>query len=288
LSEKVKQKDYDTPEVWDAMNKEMKNLQEHKTYEEVRREPYMNVIPSLWVINRHTEDGKVDSGKIKARLVVQGNLDSGVQETPSDSPTVDRHSVKLALSVAASLKWRVRTMDVSAAFLQGRRIDRIVHVELPKELKKVGRVWRLRKGLYGLREVSRLWFKELSADLEKRGGQKMLGDEAVFLFFRNYKLVGIVCVHVDDIIATGDDQFHTEVVDEIKKRFKISKDQEGNFTYTGMAIWTDSKGQVHLNQNKYIEEMEEIPVGIEDDMTDEKCKGVIRQAVGKLLYLNLT
>jgi len=33
LSEKVSRKDYDTPEVWDAMNKEMKNLQEH---EEVR------------------------------------------------------------------------------------------------------------------------------------------------------------------------------------------------------------------------------------------------------------
>ena len=116
----------------------------------------------------------------------------------------------------------------------------------------------------------------------------MLGDDAVFLFFRNGKLVGIVCVHVDDIIATGDDKFHVEVVDEIKMRFKISKDQEGNFTYTGMAVWTDSKGQVHMNQNNYIKEMEEIPTGIEDDMTDKWCKGVIRQAVGKLLYLNLT
>ena len=220
--------------------------------------------------------------------MVQGNLDNGLNETPRDSPTVDRHSVKLAISVAANEKWRVRTMDVSAAFLQGRRINRVVHVEPPKEFKTAGRVWRLRKGLYGLREASRLWFEELSADLENRGGQKMLGDEAVFLFFRNEKLVGIVCVHVDDIIATGDAQFHEEVVDKIKKRFKISKDQEGNFTYTGMAIWTDSKGQVHLNQNKYIEEMEEIPVGVEDDMSDEKCKGVIRQAVGKLLYLNLT
>jgi hypothetical protein len=36
LSEKVSRKDYDTPEVWDAMNKEMMNLQEHETYEEVR------------------------------------------------------------------------------------------------------------------------------------------------------------------------------------------------------------------------------------------------------------
>jgi len=55
-----------------------------------------------------------------------------------------------------------------------------------------------------------------------------------------------------------------------------------------MAVWTNLKGQVHMNQNKYIEEMEEIPAGIEDDMSDEKCKGIIRQAVGKLLYLNLT
>jgi len=117
--------------------------------------------------------------------VVQGNLDNGVQETPSDSPTVDRHSIKLTLSVAANAKWRVRTMDVLAAFLQGRKIDRIVHVEPPKEFKKAGQVWRLRKGLYGLREASRLWFKELSADLESRGGQKMLGDKAVFLFFQN-------------------------------------------------------------------------------------------------------
>ena len=177
-------------------------------------------------------------------------------------------------------------MDVSAAFLQGKPIDRIVHVEPPKEFKKQGRVWRLRKGLYGLREASRLWFKELSAYLITKGGQKMLRDNAVFLFFRNGKLAGIVCVHVDNIIATGDDEFHIEVIDGIKTRFKILKDQEGNFTYTGMSIWTDSKGQVHLNQNKYIEEMEEIPDGIEDDMTDEKCKGIIHQAVGKLLYLN--
>jgi hypothetical protein len=75
-------------------------------------------------------------------------------------------------------------------------------------------------------------------------------------------------MHVYDIIATGDDKFHVEVVDEIKTRFKISKDQEGNFLYTGMAVWTDLKGQVHMNQNKYIEEMEEIPAGIEDDMTN--------------------
>ena len=36
LSEKISRKDYDTPEVREAMDKEMKNLQEPETYEEVR------------------------------------------------------------------------------------------------------------------------------------------------------------------------------------------------------------------------------------------------------------
>ncbi len=70
-----------------------------------------------------------------------------------------------------------------SSFLTREKINRIVHVEPPKECKKAGIVWRLRKGLYGLHEASRLWFEELSAYLEAKGGQKMLGDEAVFLFF---------------------------------------------------------------------------------------------------------
>jgi len=116
----------------------------------------------------------------------------------------------------------------------------------------------------------------------------MVGEPACFLFFRDGILVGAIAVHVEDIIPTGDDIFQREVVDEIKKRFKISKDQEGKFTYTGMAIWTDSQGQVPLNQNKYIDEMEEIPAGLEEGKTDEECRGIIRKAVGKLLYMNLT
>ncbi len=76
LSERVSQKEYDTPEVREAMEKERKNLLDNETFEEVRRNYYTPVVPTLWVINRHSEeDGKVDGGKVKARLVVQGNRD---------------------------------------------------------------------------------------------------------------------------------------------------------------------------------------------------------------------
>ena len=95
-------------------------------------------------------------------------------------------------------------------------------------------------------------------------------------------------VHMDVIIAIGPEEFQRDVVDGIKRRFKISKDEEGKFTYTSMAVWADSKGYICLNQNKYLEELEEIPVGVEDGKTDKQCRTIIRKAVGKLLYLNLT
>jgi len=255
----------------------------------VRHDQHIPTIPSLWVITRSKDDdGKINGGRVKARLVVQGNLDYGVQNTPTDSPTVDRHSVKLILSVASNNKWKVRSMDVSAAFLQGRKIDRVVHVEPPKEFKRPGYVWRLRKGLYGLRGASRLWYEELSKDLEARGGKKMIGEPACFLFHKDGKFVGAILIHVDDIIATGDEWFQRNIFDGIKKRFKISKNQEDSFTYTGMAIWTDAQGCIHLNQNKYIEELEELPLGVEDGKTEEECKAIVRRVVGKLLYLSLT
>ena len=45
-------------------------LQENGTYEEVRQEPWMKAIPSMWVINKTTDDDGKQGGKVKARLVV--------------------------------------------------------------------------------------------------------------------------------------------------------------------------------------------------------------------------
>ena len=55
LVTKVSRKEYNTPEVREAMIQQIETLQYNGTYEEVQRKDWMNVIPSLWVINRHTE-----------------------------------------------------------------------------------------------------------------------------------------------------------------------------------------------------------------------------------------
>ena len=68
----------------------------------------------------------------------------------------------------------------------------------------------------------------------------------------------------------------------------MSKDQQDKFTYTGMAIRKDLLGAIYLNQNQYLEEMENVSAMVEDTASKEKLRTILRGAVGKLLYLNLT
>jgi len=205
-------------------------------------------VPSMWVIQRSTEDDGKQAGNLKARLVVRGDQDFAEGDIPCDSPTVDRSTVKLMLAIAANENWRLRSIDISAAFLQGRDIDRIVHVQPPPEFKKPGTVWRLNKGLYGLKEAARLWYDELVERLQRSGGQKLTGDSACIVFHDHQKkLIGFVIIHVDDIIISGTQKFVDWIVAIIKRRFKVSKDQLDKFTYTGMSIRKDILGAIYLN-----------------------------------------
>ena len=105
LATKVPRKDWTMPEVQVAMVKEIRNLQENGTYHEVPQEPWMVVVPSMWVIQRSVEDDGKQAGNLKARLVVCGDQDQGEEDIPCDSPTVDRATVKLMLAVAANKGW---------------------------------------------------------------------------------------------------------------------------------------------------------------------------------------
>jgi len=113
----------------------------------------------------------------------------------------------------------------------------------------------------------------------------MTGDPACFLFHTNDTFLGFVIVHVDDIIIGGTEDLKTHKA--VIRRFRVSKDQSDKFVYTGMAIRIDSVGRICLNQNQYLEEMEEVAKDAHEGPEDG-LRTVLRGAVGRLLYLNLT
>ena len=68
--------------------------------------------------------------------------------------------MKLFFSVAANEGFSLRSIDIRAVFLQAKDLEREIFLLPPKDVKKEGLIWKLKKPLYGLNDASRkFWLK---------------------------------------------------------------------------------------------------------------------------------
>ena len=66
-----------------------------------------------------------------------------------------------------------------------------------------GKIVRLCKSLYGLRQASRTFHKRLVSDLKRIGFEQSLTDPCILRFMVDNKVLGMVVIHVDDILFAG-------------------------------------------------------------------------------------
>ena len=77
----------------------------------------------------------------------------GFQESlkpQSDSPTASKVSFKLLMAISANFGFKLASVDIRAAFLWSKVLNRNVYIELPADLKKPGILWKSDNPLYGL------------------------------------------------------------------------------------------------------------------------------------------
>ena len=95
--------------------------------------------------------------KHKARLVVRGFVQQeGIDYDDTFTLVARMESVRILLVVAAQEGWSVHHLDVKSAFLNGDLKE--VYVRQPPGFavpEEEGKVYRLRKALYGLRQAPR-------------------------------------------------------------------------------------------------------------------------------------
>ena len=149
------------------------------TYKEVVNSG-QKTLSTRWVIT--TKDRNT-----KARLVVRGFEEKDL-EIPRDSPTVGKGAMRLFLSVAALAKWTVKTTDIKSAFLQGKELDRDIYIKTPTESKAPQHIiWKLRHGLYGLKDGARQFYESVKEELLKFGFTQCKLDPAVFYIQYDFK-----------------------------------------------------------------------------------------------------
>ena len=273
----------DCNEILHAKSKELDNLVEHDVFDEVEYtgQPLINV---RWVI---TEKFSGASKVVKARLVAKGFEESS-SNLRKDSPTCLKENLRLVLSIASNKRWKIHSLDVKSAFLQGKKIARSVFLRPPIEAH-TDKVWKLKKTIYGLSDASRSWYLRVQEVLESVKMVMCKYDYCLFVWFDgNGELAGIICIHVDDFFYCGTALFHKEVITVVKCAFKIGSEDAMFFNYLGLQI-EQRDGCIFLHQYKYIEELKPLEVkqslyGKEEPLSKADFEN-LRSTIGQLAWV---
>jgi len=132
--------------------------------------PNKKALGCKWVYKiKYHSDGTVE--RFKAKLVIFGNHQvTGIDYIETFAPDAKMTTVRVFLAVAAAKNWEVHQMDVHNAFLHG-DLEEEFYIKLPPsfQVSVPGKVCKLKKSLYGLKQAHRCWFAKLLAALKGYG-----------------------------------------------------------------------------------------------------------------------
>ena len=268
-------------ETQNAKSRELDSWKQQNVYAEVENTG-QNPISVRWVIKPKIIDGK---HSIKARLVARGFEEE--KNFRTDSPTCSRQGLRIAFATIASYKWTLNSLDVKTAFLQGKRLERIVFLKPPKEAQ-TNKLWKLNKCVYGLADASRYWYLRVREEILRIGGAINQYDQGIFLFHNDEILIGIITCFVDDMIYGGNSQFENLIIEKLKRVFEFGTQNIAAFSYIGINVQQLTDKSIQIDQNNYIDSLKptEIPKRPTTSPLTEEERTKFRALIGQLNWVS--
>ena len=202
-------------EFWEACKVELKTLVDMKAWDVVDRPLDANVIESIWAFKiKRFPDGLIK--KFKARFCARGDQQlEGIDFFETYAPVVQWTTVHLLLILEVLLELQSKQGDVTAAFLHADLEEHEkVYVEMPTGFRQKGKVLKLKKTLYGLRQSPRMFWKYLTAAMEACDMVPSKLDPCLFVGPK------VMCIcYVDDILFWAkDDKLINELAIALRKQ----------------------------------------------------------------------
>ena len=295
-----------------AFDAEVKSLNDNKVYTVVDRPLKKKVVKAKWVLRRKLlPGGKLD--KLKARIVAKGFTQrEGIDYDETFSPTVRFESVRLMVAASAAAGMHTHQMDVTTAFLYA-SLDEEVYMELMEGMDgfgEPGKVARLWKAIYGLKQASRMWNIHIDGILASMGFIRLTGDHGVYFKWDGVDRVWLA-LYVDDIFLIS---LNLANITESKKTLGADmkvKDLGVAQYLLGIELRRMQlgmkEGDILLVQEKYVTDIlkqfdmleckpastplePSVKLSVKDSPVDDLGKSRMeqypyRQVVGKLMYL---
>ncbi|KAK8539410.1 hypothetical protein V6N13_104356 [Hibiscus sabdariffa] len=217
-------------EKWlEAMRSEMDSMSENQVWTLVEPPEGIKPIGCKWVFKKKTDmDGNVQT--YKGRLVAK---------------------------VAAFHDYEIWQMDVKTAFLNG-KLEEDVYMTQPEGFvtpENAGKVCKLQRSIYGLKQASRSWNLRFNEAIQEFGFIRNEDEPCVYKKFSG-SIVSFLILYVDDILIIGND---IPTLQSIKTWLSscFSMKDLGEVAYIlGVKIYRDrSRRLLGLSQSTYIDKV---------------------------------
>jgi hypothetical protein len=210
-----------------------------------------------WVFKKKTDKG----GNVhiyKARLVMKGfKKIHGIDYDEIFSPITMLKSIQILLAIVAYFDYEIWQMGVKIAFLNG-NLTEDMYMTQPEgfvDPKHAGKICKLQKFIYGLKQASRSWNLCFDEVVKGFGFIKNIEEPCVYKKVSGSTVVFLI-LSVDDILLIRNDIPMMEVIkSSLRKSFSM-KDL-GEVTYIlDIKIYGDrSKRLIGLGQDAYIDKI---------------------------------
>ena len=241
-----------------ALDYEINQLEKLRTWVIEDLPPGQTAIPNSIVLKeKKGPNGEIETYRV--RIVAGGHKQvHGVNYTETFSAAAKMPSVRVVLANAAERDWEIHHVDIKSAYLNA-PLKETVYMKPPRGVLKPGqegKVCRLLKGLYGLKQAGRGWHQELTKVLiTDLGFRRSAVDHSVFLR-QTPDEHSIVAVATDDMAITSKRPIDVEKFkSELRHYWEISDKGELSW-FLGFEVKRNRAARtISINQRAYIDAM---------------------------------
>ncbi|KAJ1598267.1 hypothetical protein NDA14_002687 [Ustilago hordei] len=202
-------------QLWkEAIRKELEGLEAMGTWEVVHQLPGVPLVDSKVVLQLKLDADGVPV-KHKARLVARGFTQrEGIDYQETFSPVAPLGVIRAILALAVQNNWEVHALDITMAYLNS-TLKEAIYMKLPEGSGVApGKVYKVVKGLYGLKQSGREWNQEFDRSLQCMGFFQVECTPCIYTKGQGEDMA-IVVIYVDDTLVIAP---WLEMVLKVKKQ----------------------------------------------------------------------
>ena len=179
--------------------------------------------------------------------------------TETFAPTARAESIRIILSIVGAEGLFMIQFDIKTAYLNS-TIEEVIFMDLPVGFEEYfyrrfpecrGKVCRILKGLYGLKQSARGWNKTFSDFLKEYALIQSAADPCVFYSVKTPRL--ILALWVDDgLVMCSDQTLLQKLISHLQTKFEITVGDAD--VYVGLHITRDfSNHRLFIDQQRFTE-----------------------------------